>query len=85
MRGHVAVRFVAEMRKPASLLSGTWTATVTAVAHAVDLEATARQFKALQRRRKIQTAEALLRLALIWAAGRQSLRQAKLRPGQRCA
>ena len=64
------------MREPASLLSGTWTATVTAVAHAVDLEATARQFKALQRRRKIQTAEALLRLALIWAAGRQSFRQA---------
>ena len=64
------------MREPASLLSGTWTATVTAVAHAVDLEATARQFKALQRRRKIQTAEALLRLGLIWAAGRQSFRQA---------
>jgi Transposase DDE domain len=64
------------MRKPASLLSGTWTTIVTAVSHAVDLEATARQFKALQRRRKIQTAEALLRLALIWAAGRQSFRQA---------
>jgi Transposase DDE domain len=64
------------MPKPASLLSGTWTAIVSAIAGVVDLEATARQFKALQRKRKIQTAEALLRLALIWAAGRQSFREA---------
>jgi hypothetical protein len=59
-----------------SLLSGTWPALVAAVASAVDLEATARQFKALQRRRKIQTAEALLRLALMWGPGRQSFREA---------
>ena len=64
------------MPKPASLLSGNWTALVATVASAVDLEATARQFKALQRKRKIQTAEALLRLALMWAVGRQSFRQA---------
>src|ERR1700690_2368946 len=64
------------MPKPASLLSGTWTAIVAAIAGVVDLEATARQFKALQRKRKIQTAEALLRLALIWAPGRQSFREA---------
>jgi hypothetical protein len=64
------------MPKPASLLSGTWAAVVTAIASVVDLEATARQFKALQRRRKIQTAEALLRLALMWAPGRQSFREA---------
>ena len=64
------------MPNPASLLSGTWTALAAAVARVTDLEATARQLKALQRRRKIQTAEALLRLALMWAAGRQSFRAA---------
>jgi len=64
------------MPNPASLLSGTWTALVAAVASVVDLEATARQFRALQRKRKIQTAEALLRLALMWAPGRQSFRAA---------
>jgi hypothetical protein len=63
------------MPNPASLLSGTWTAIVSTVAGAVDLEATARQFKALQRKRKIQTAEALLRLALMWGPGRQSFRE----------
>jgi Transposase DDE domain len=64
------------MPNPASLLSGTWTAIVAAVACVLDLEATARQFKALQRKRKIQTAEALLRLVLMWAPGRQSFREA---------
>jgi hypothetical protein len=64
------------MPNPASLLSGTWTALAAVVAGVVDLEATARQFKALQRKRKIQTAEALLRLALMWAVGRQSFRAA---------
>jgi hypothetical protein len=64
------------MPNPASLLSGTWTAIAATLASALDLEATARQFKALQRKRKIQTAEALLRLALMWAAGRQSFRVA---------
>ena len=65
-----------EMPKPASLLSGTWTAIIATVARSVDLEVTARQFKALQRKRKIRTAEALLRLALIWGPGRQSFREA---------
>ena len=64
------------MPKTASLLSGTWASLVSTVAIAVDLEATARQFKALQRKRKIQTAEALLRLALMWGPGRQSFRAA---------
>ena len=64
------------MPNPASLLSGTWTAIVATVAGAIDLEATSRQFKALQRKRKIQTAEALLRLALMWGPGRQSFREA---------
>jgi hypothetical protein len=64
------------MAKPASLFSGTWTALVATIEGIVDLEATARQFKALQRKRKIQTAEALLRLALMWGPGRQSFREA---------
>jgi hypothetical protein len=64
------------MPKPASLLSGTWTSIVSSVARAVDLEATAREFKALRRKRKIRTAEALLHLALMWGPGRQSFREA---------
>jgi hypothetical protein len=64
------------MRHPISLLSGNWTSIVAAVASVVDLEATAREFKALQRVRKIRTAEALLRLALMWGPGRQSFREA---------
>jgi len=64
------------MPNRASLLSGTWAALISTVASAVDLEATSRQFKALQRKRKIQTAEALLRLALMWGPGRQSFRAA---------
>jgi hypothetical protein len=64
------------MRHPISLLSGNWTAIVAAIASVVDLEATAREFKALQRVRKIRTAEALLRLALMWGPGRQSFREA---------
>ena len=64
------------MPNSASLLSGSWTGIVLTVGRAVDLEATARQFKALQRKRKIRTAEALLRLALMWGPGRQSFREA---------
>jgi hypothetical protein len=64
------------MAHPSSLLSGSWTALVSTVARVTDLEATARQFKALQRKRKIRTAEALLRLALMWGPGRQSFREA---------
>ncbi len=60
----------------ASLRSGAWTSIVSTVGRTVDLEATARQFNALQRRRKIKTAEALLRLAMIWGPGRQSFRAA---------
>jgi len=64
------------MRPPASLLSGDWSAIVAAIGDVVALEATARQFKALLRKRKIRTAEALVRLAMIWGPGRQSLREA---------
>jgi hypothetical protein len=62
-------------KKPASLRSGHWTAIVTTVARVVDLEATARQFKALQRKRKIRSADALLRLALMWGPGGKSFRE----------
>jgi hypothetical protein len=64
------------MVKPSSLLSGTWSSIVSSIAAIVDLEATSRQFKALQRKRKVRTAEALLRLSLIWGPGRKSLREA---------
>src|SRR5258708_39963841 len=64
------------MGKPSSLRSGCWSSVVASISRVVDLEATARQFRALVRRRKIRDAEALLRLALIWGPGQQSLREA---------
>ena len=64
------------MAKPSFLLSGIWTSLVRTIGGIVDLEATAREFKARQRKRKIQTADALLRLALMWGPGRQSFREA---------
>src|ERR1700723_1031760 len=64
------------MPRSASLLSGTWPAIIAAIARTVGLEATARRFKALQRKRKIKSAEALLRLALMWGPGGLSLREA---------
>lgn len=42
----------------------------------VDLESTAREFRALQRARKVKTGEALLRLALMYGPGGQSLQSA---------
>ena len=57
------------MAKPSFLLSGTRTSLVRTIGGIVDLEATAREFKALQRKRKIQSADALLRLALMWGSG----------------
>ena len=70
------------MPRSASLLSGTWPAVIAAVAGSVDLEATARQFNALRRKRKIKTAEALLRLALMWGPGGLSLREAAALAGE---
>jgi hypothetical protein len=64
------------MRISASLLSGNWSAITAAIGDVVDLETSARHFKALQRKRKIRSAQALLRLAMIWGPGRQSLREA---------
>ena len=48
----------------------------------VDVEATARSFKALQRVRKIRSAASLLRLALMYGPGRQSLRSAAALAGE---
>ncbi len=62
------------MARPPSLASGTWSSIIRSVSKVVDLEASARHHKALQRVRKIRSAEALLRLALIWGPGGQSLR-----------
>jgi Transposase DDE domain len=70
------------MRHSASLRSGTWPAIIATIARSVDLEATARQFQALRRKRKIKTAEALLRLALMWGPGGQSLRAAAALAGE---
>jgi hypothetical protein len=70
------------MPRSASLLSGTWPAIIAAIARTVDLEATARRFKALQRKRKIKSAEALLRLALMWGPGGLSLREAAALAGE---
>jgi hypothetical protein len=64
------------MGKPSSLRSGCWSSVVASISRVVDIEATARRFRALVRRRKIRDAAALLRLALIWGPGRQSLRAA---------
>jgi hypothetical protein len=55
---------------------GRWLSVARQISSVVDLEATAREYKALQRARKIKTAEALLRLALIYGPGGHSLRSA---------
>lgn len=70
------------MRHSASLRNGTWRSVTSVIGRSVDLEATVRQFKALQRKRKIKTAEALLRLALMWGPGGQSLRMAAALAGE---
>lgn len=58
------------------LRRGTWSSVVSAISRGLDLETTARRFGAIQRVRKIRTASGLLRLAMIWGPGRQSLREA---------
>jgi hypothetical protein len=52
---------------------GRWSSLHRRISLVVDLETTARDFKALQRARKIKSAETLLRLALMYGPGRQSL------------
>jgi hypothetical protein len=58
-----------------ALFTGRWDAVVAELSRTVDLEATARQFKAIQRVKKVRSAEDLLRLAMIWGPGRQSYRE----------
>jgi hypothetical protein len=57
------------------LFTGRWAAVVADLSRTVDLEGTARQFKAIERVRKIRAAADLLRLAMIWGPGRQSYRE----------
>ena len=57
------------------LFTGRWDAVVAELSRTVDLEATARQFKAIQRVKKVRSAEDLLHLAMIWGPGRQSYRE----------
>jgi hypothetical protein len=64
------------MRTVPSLQDATWCGIIRTIGAVVDLERSARDFKALQRVRKIRSAEALLRLALIWGPGGQSFRSA---------
>ena len=65
----------------ASLRSGTWASIVARVSRVVDLETTARAFKALRRKRKIRSAEGLFRLALMYGPGLLSLRGAAVAAG----
>lgn len=64
------------------MLRGSWSSIVSVVSRRIDLEATSRRFGALRRVRKVRTAEGLLRLALIWGPGRQSLREAAALAGE---
>ena len=57
------------------LFTGRWEAVVAELSRTIDLEATARQHKAIQRVKKLRSAEDLLRLAMIWGPGRQSYRE----------
>jgi hypothetical protein len=52
-----------------------WPAVASRIGRAIDLEASAREWGALERKRKIRTGSDLLRLALAYGPGGQSLRQ----------
>jgi hypothetical protein len=60
----------------ASLQEGCWESVVARISAVVDLEASAREFGAMQRVRKIKSAEGLLRLALMDGPGGQSMASA---------
>ncbi|WP_246379193.1 IS4 family transposase [Gluconacetobacter johannae] len=64
-----------------SLLRGDWRSVVRVIGAVVDLEATSRTTGALRRVRKVRSAEGLLRLALMYGPGGQSLRAAAARAG----
>jgi hypothetical protein len=57
-----------------SLLDGRWSSVLARVSAVVDLDATAREFKALQRVGKIRHGSEILRLALMYGPGQSSLR-----------
>jgi hypothetical protein len=57
------------------VFSGRWDAVIAEVSRTVDLGATARRFKAIQRVKKLRSAEDLSRLAMIWGPGRRSYRE----------
>ena len=56
------------------LQDGRWSSVVSRIADVADLEATARSYGAITRVRKVRSAADLLRLALIYGPGQQSLR-----------
>ena len=60
--------------KPECLQDGRWSSVIGYISARLDLEATAREFGALRRKRKIRSAEELLHLALMYGPGQQSLR-----------
>ena len=70
------------MHTSSLLRFGSWSSVILVISDGLDLEATARRFGAIRRVRKIRTAAGLLRLALIWGPGRQSLREAAALAGE---
>ena len=57
-----------------SLHDGRWASVIARLGEVADLEATARAFKAFERRGKVTDAVSLLRLILMYAVGHLSLR-----------
>ena len=57
-----------------SLYDGTWHSVISRLGGVADLEATAREFKAFERRGKVADAVSLLRLILMYSVGHLSLR-----------
>ena len=58
----------------ASLHDGRWSSVIARLSHVADLEATARQFGAFQRARKVRNATELLRLIFLYGPAHLSLR-----------
>jgi hypothetical protein len=58
----------------ATMDDGAWDARIARLGQVVDLEASARSYRALRRRRRIRSAAELLRLCLAYVLGRLSLR-----------
>src|SRR6185369_3582421 len=58
----------------ASLHAGQWSSIISRLSEVADLDATARQFGAFQRARKVRNAEELLRLIFLYGPAHLSLR-----------